>query len=164
MRRRLLPLAAMAIALLALGWPKANVPKLYWNASSSVPTGLYVLTSQTPEKGQLALIQLPEPARALAAARGYLPVDASLIKPVAAGPGDTVCRHGSVVRINGQPRVVAAMKDGRQRLLPHWHGCHRLTTSELFVLSNVPGSFDGRYIGPLDSRHVLGTAVPIWTR
>lgn len=162
--RRLSLLATMAIALLALAWSKANVPKLYWNTSASIPIGLYILTDRVPAKNQLAVIRLPETARILAAARGYLPANARLIKPVAAGPGDNVCRHGPIIRINGRPCALANLRDARQRLLPRWHGCHHLTTSELFVLSSVPDSFDGRYIGPIEHGNVLGTAVPVWTR
>ena len=163
-RRRPLLLAAMTIALVALAWPKMSIPRLYWNASASIPIGLYILTDLAPARNELAVIRLPESARILAAARGYLPANARLIKPVAAGPSDKVCRHGPIIRINGRPRALAAMRDGRERLLPRWHGCHRLTTSEVFVLSTVSGSFDSRYIGPIDSRQVLGTAEPIWTR
>lgn len=122
-----------------------------------------MLTKRAPSKDQLAVIRLPEAARALAHTRGYLPRRALLIKPVAAAPGDTVCRHGSFVTINGRLRAIADRKDVRLRLLPRWHGCRHLATSELFVLSTVPGSFDGRYLGPVERGNVLGTAVPIWT-
>ena len=122
-----------------------------------------MLTKRAPSKGQLAVIRLPKTARALADTRGYLPRRALLIKPVAAVPGDTVCRHGPFVTINGRLRAVAGSTDTRQRPLPRWHGCRHLATSELFVLSTVPGSFDGRYLGPIERGNVLGTAVPIWT-
>lgn len=116
-----------------------------------------------PARGQLAIIRLPDATRLLANARRYLPKDARLIKPVAAGSGDIVCRHGPIIRINGQLRATAHRSDRRQRLLPHWHGCRHLTTSEVFVLSTVRGSFDSRYFGPVERVHVVGTAVPIWT-
>lgn len=122
-----------------------------------------MLTKRVPSKGQLAVIRLPEAGRALADARGYLPRRALLIKPVAAVPGDTVCRQGPFVTINGRLRAIADRKDMRLRLLPHWHGCHHLATSELFVLSTVSGSFDSRYLGPIERGNVLGTAEPIWT-
>ena len=121
-------------------------------------------TKQVPAKGQLAVVRLPEAARALAHTRGYLPAGALLIKPVAAVSGDVVCRHGPLVWINGRLRAVAARSDRRQRTLPRWLGCRYLATSELFVLSTVKGSFDGRYFGPIARGAVLGTAVPLWTR
>jgi type IV secretory pathway protease TraF len=123
-----------------------------------------MLTKRAPSKDQLAVIRLPEAARALAQTRGYLPRRALLIKPVGAVSGDIVCRHGSFVTINGRLSAIADRMDTRQRVLPRWYGCRRLSTSELFVLSTVPGSFDGRYLGPIERGNVLGTAVPIWTR
>lgn len=150
----------MAAAVLA---PKMDSPPmLLWNASPSVPAGLYMVTRQVPAKGQLAVVRLPEAARALAHTRGYLPAGALLIKPVAALAGDVVCRHGLLVWINARLRAVAGRADRRQRTLPRWHGC-RYLKSELFVLSTVKGSFDGRYFGPIAGGAVLGTAVPIWT-
>lgn len=122
------------------------------------------MKSSAPTKGQLAIIRLPEPARTLADIRGYLPARALLIKPVVAGAGDRVCRHGTIITINGWPRVHAKMLDTRQRRLPRWHGCLLLATSQLFVLSTVPGSFDSRYVGPIDRDHVIGTAMPLLTR
>ena len=145
-----------------LTWPKAIVPSLLWNGSSSIRIGLYARINQIPTSGQLAIIRLPDAARLLANARDYLPMDAHLIKPVAAGSGDIVCRHGPIIRINGRLRALAHRRDRRQRLLPRWHGCRYLTTSEVFVLSTVPGSFDSRYFGPVERAHVLGTAVPVW--
>ena len=162
--RSLLTIGTSAIALVALTVPKQSVPKLYWNATPSVPTGLYMLTSRMPAKGDLAIISLPEATAVLADVRGYLPARSRLIKPVVAGSGDTVCRYGLVVSIDGQPLALADALDMRQRPLPHWDGCHRLTLSEIFLISRARGSFDSRYIGRIHLRHVLGTAVPIWTR
>ena len=122
-----------------------------------------MLTKRAPSKDQLAVIRLPEAARALAQTRGYLPRHALLLKPVAAVTGDAVCRHGPFVTINGRFRAIADRKDTRRRLLPRWRGCRHLATSELFVLSTISGSFDSRYFGPIERGHVLGTAVPIWT-
>ena len=162
--RSLLTKATAVIALAALTWSKQSVPKLYWNTTPSVPTGLYTLTSRIPAKGDLAIINLPEATAVLADARGYLSARSRLIKPVVAASGDTVCRYGLVVTIDGQPLAVADGFDMRQRPLPQWDGCLRLTHSELFVISSVRGSFDSRYFGVIHVRHVLGTAVPIWTR
>lgn len=110
----------------------------------------------------MAVIRLPEAVKTLADTRGYLPRNALLLKPVAAVAGDTVCRHGPFVTINGRFRAIADTKDARRRLLPRWRGCRHVATSELFVLSTTSGSFDGRYFGPIERGHVLGTAVLIW--
>ena len=154
----------LALGSIALAYPKPHVPVLLWNASPSVATGLYRLISQPPLTGVLAVIRLPEPFRTLAETRGYLRAGALLIKPVAAGAGDTVCRHGPLVTIKG--RVVARAKTADQagRLLPVWSSCFRLAPTHVFVLSQEPDSFDSRYFGPVQRRHVVGTAVPVWVR
>jgi type IV secretory pathway protease TraF len=114
--------------------------------------------------GALAVIRLPEPLRILAETRGYLRKGALLIKPVAAGAGDTVCRHGSLVTINGRVVAHARTLDGVGRPLPAWSGCFRLAPDQIFVLSADPDSFDSRYMGPIDRVHVLGLAQPVWVR
>lgn len=162
--RSLLTIGTALIALGALTWPRQSVPQLYWNTSSSVPIGLYRLTSRMPAKGDLAIISLPKATAVFADARGYLPAHSRLIKPVVAGVGDTVCRHGLVVKVDGRPWALAHAVDMQRRPLPQWDGCHRLTPSEIFVISRVRDSFDSRYFAAIHMRHVLGTAVPIWTR
>jgi len=157
-------LSVLAIALLALAWPKANFPMLLWNASPSIPIGLYWATSGGPLKGKLAVIRLPERTRQFAHQRDYLPRSALLIKPVAASAGDTVCRHGARVTVNGYRRAMARVRDGRGQVLPRWHGCIRLTASQIFALAATGDSFDSRYVGPIDGESVLAAAVPIWTR
>lgn len=157
-------MALLALGSIALAFPKADAPALLWNASASVATGLYRLTSQPPLTRTLAAIRLPEPLRTLAATRGYLRAGALLIKPVAAGAGDTVCRHGQLVTINGRVAARTKTADQAGRLLPSWSGCFRLGPTDVFVLSQEPDSFDSRYFGPLERRHIVGTVVPLWMR
>jgi conjugative transfer signal peptidase TraF len=157
-------LALLGIALLAVLCPKAGVPVMLWNASPSVPIGLYRLTSRPSRTAVLAVIRLPEPLRMLAETRGYLRKGALLIKPVAAGAGDTVCRHGALVTINGRMAARARTLDAAGRPLPAWSGCFKLGASDIFVLSADPDSFDSRYIGPIDRADVVGLALPIWVR
>lgn len=117
------------------------VPQIVWNASPSIPVGLYRLVAYTPARGRLAVIRLPEPFLTLASARGYLPAGVLLIKPIAAGAGDLVCRHGAVVTINGRMAALAKTADAWGRLLPRWHGCQRLNAHQIFVLSPAADSF-----------------------
>ena len=154
----------LGIGSVALACPKANVPLLVWNVSPSVPIGLYRLTSQPPLTGALAIIRPPEPFRTFADRRGYLRPGTLLIKPVAAGAGAIVCRHGSLVTINGRAVARASAFDAAARPLPNWSGCIHLGATRFFVLSADPNSFDSRYIGPVKRGHVLGTALPLWVR
>jgi conjugative transfer signal peptidase TraF len=127
-----------------------------------VPVGLYWIASAAPTTGELAVISLPKALSAFAAARGYLADTALLIKPVAAGMGDVVCRHDSTVSINGREVTHAETADGLGRALPRWTGCIDLAAGQVLVLSPAPDSFDGRYFGPIEANHVVGAAHPIW--
>lgn len=148
--------------MLAVLCPKAGAPVILWNASPSVPIGLYRFTSRPSQTAALVVIRLPEPLRALAEARGYLRKGVLLIKPVVGGAGDTVCRHGALVTINGRVAARARTLDAAGRSLPAWSGCFKLGTTDIFVLSADPDSFDSRYMGPIDRADVVGFALPIW--
>ena len=155
-------LALLWLALLACVRPPG--PRLFWNASASVPVGLYVRMPGPPRVGALALARLPAPYRALADARGYLPAGVPLLKEVAGGDGDRVCRHGPVVTLNGWVRAFARPRDSQRRWLPAWRGCRRLRRGEVVLLSPARDSFDSRYFGPLAAALLDGTAVPLLTR
>jgi len=163
-KHRLCTIALLGIGSVAVLSPKAGAPVLVWNASPSVPIGLYRLTSRPSQTAALAVIRLPEPLAILAETRGYLRKGALLVKPVAAGAGDTVCRHGALVTVNGRIVARASTLDAAGRWLPAWSGCFRLAADQIFVLSADPDSFDSRYMGPIDSAHVLGIAQPVWVR
>lgn len=152
----------MGLSVLAVAGPRASVPHVLWNTTPSVPVGLYWIASAAPTTGELAVIRLPDALRALAAARGYLGETAYLIKPVAAGTGDLVCRHAATLIINGQVVAQARMADERGRELPRWSGCITLTAGQILTLSTAPDSFDGRYFGPIDRDHLVGVAHPVW--
>ena len=152
----------LGLAILALTWPNSNAPLVLWNMSPSVPLGLYFMLSRQPTAGALAVIRLPEPFLDLVTTRRYLPTSVLLIKPVAASASDVVCRHRSIVAINGRAAAFARTADALSRPLPKWNGCIRLNAAGAFVLSAEPDSFDSRYFGPIDRRNVLGTASLVW--
>jgi conjugative transfer signal peptidase TraF len=153
----------LGLGVLAIASSQTSRPILLWNASPSVPVGLYRLVVRTPAKGELVAIRLPEPVRSLGAERGYLGAQALIIKPIAAGPGDVVCRRAATVTINGRFVAVAHSSDAAGRPMPRWSGCRVLGLGEVFVLSAVLESFDSRYFGPIDRVHVLGVGQPLWT-
>lgn len=155
------PIAGIGVGLVLLVAPAPREATVYvvWNASPSVPIGLYSIVHRRPEVGELALVRLREDLAEIADRRGYLQRSALLLKPVAASAVDRVCRFGADVFI--QSRLVArAMIDSTP--LPPWQGCRTLGSSELFLLAEHPASFDSRYFGPVHARHVIGTAIPLW--
>ena len=139
-------------------------PLLLWNASPSSPPGLYRVTSTgTPRRGDMVVAWAPRRARALAAARGYLPADVPLLKPVAALAGDRVCAVGKRILVNGRPAAVRRPRDPAGRPMPSWSGCRVLGAGELFLLSaGVPLAFDGRYFGVTRRAEAIGRAKLLW--
>jgi conjugative transfer signal peptidase TraF len=161
-------LAAAAAALLALGVPP-NVrpaPLLLWNASASVPTGLYaVRPAGSLTVGDLVAVAPPPGLASFLAERGYLPLGVPLLKHIAALPGQIVCRVADKVVVDGDTIGAVLERDHLGRKLPDWHGCLILAEDEVFLMNPAaPASLDGRYFGALPAATIIGRAVPLWTR
>ena len=136
-----------------------------WNATASVPTGLYAIRGRASlHVGERVAILPPPALRRLLAERGYLPTGIPLLKRIAAVSGQRVCRFGHGVTINGTYVAAARARDRLGRTLPAWFGCRTLLSAELFVMNPAaPDSFDGRYFGVLRMTDVIGRATPVWT-
>ena len=141
-------------------------PRLIWNASASLPIGLYAVRSiRTPHVGDLVIVAPPDDLAAYLARRRYLPDGVPMLKRIAALPGQTVCRHRLIVTVDGFEQTTARERDSRGRTLPKWSGCRRMAADEVFLLNrDAPDSLDGRYFGPLPSRAIRGRAAPLWAR
>jgi conjugative transfer signal peptidase TraF len=159
-------LAASVAAIGGVAIPAwlALPPKLVWNATASVPTGLYaVRPANRLRVGDLAVIAPPGLIARYLAAGGFLPLGVPLIKPVAAGPGQQVCRSGAALTVDGRTLGRALARDHLGRPLPQWRGCRVIAAGELFFMNPARGdSLDGRYFGPLPASSVLGRAMPLW--
>jgi conjugative transfer signal peptidase TraF len=140
-------------------------PQIIWNASPSVPVGLYAVDHlPRPQRGDLVIVTpAPRLARYLAQ-RGYLPLGIPLLKHVAALPGDTVCRFASVITINGHIAAIAQERDRQGRPLPNWQGCRHIDQEEFFLLNTAADSLDGRYFGVTPSSALTGHARPLLVR
>lgn len=162
-RTSILATSVVAATLATLTVPVSRYA--VWNASASVPTGLYAIRGkQSLHVGERVAIEPPPELRRLLAERGYLPVGVPLLKRVAAVSGQRVCRFAYGVTIDGELVGIARSFDRRWRPLPAWFGCRRIGYGELFVMNPAaPDSFDGRYFGVLRMSDVIGRATPIWT-
>lgn len=152
--------------LLGLSAALPTPPKLVWNATESVPVGLYaVRPAGRLSVSELVVVRPPEPlARFLDEGR-YVPLGVPLLKRIAALPGQTVCRSGAEITIDGNRQASARERDRRGRLLPVWAGCWTLMEDEVFLLNrDNPASLDGRYFGPLSASTIIGRASPLWIR
>jgi conjugative transfer signal peptidase TraF len=140
-------------------------PRYVWNASESVPIGLYRLHPT----GRLAVTQLvavepPEPLATLLADRRYLPRGIPLLKRVLALPGQTVCRDQLAITVDKIEIGTARAHDRSGRPLPIWEGCLVIADGEVFLMNwRSADSFDGRYFGALPASAIIGTAEPLWT-
>lgn len=160
--RRAIVLLGGGLACLLLACPPSP-PRWMWNATASVPVGLYALSPPTGiRSGDLVAIDPPEPLAASLAAQGLLPPGVPLLKPVAAQAGQVVCRRAAEISIDGTHVALARARDHLGRPLPVWRGCRRLDPGELFLLSAASGSYDGRYFGVLRADDVIARARPIW--
>ncbi len=141
------------------------VPRFLWNASESVPIGLYRLHPA----GGLAVTDLvavlpPEPLATILADGQYLPRGVPLLKRVLALPGQTVCREELTITIDKIEMGVAREHDSRGRPLPIWQGCREIADGEVFLMNwQSADSLDGRYFGVLPTSAIIGRAKPLWT-
>lgn len=156
--------AVITLVGVTIAFPPA--PRLVWNASASAPIGLYAVTpGATVEPGDMVIARVPDPSRMMAAERRYIPANVPLVKRVAAAAGDEVCALGREIFVNGTWVVERRATDAKARPMPWWSGCVRLRGRQLFLLmSDSPGSFDGRYFGVTDGGLVVGKARLLWAR
>jgi conjugative transfer signal peptidase TraF len=161
-RRWCLFAVAAAGILLLMTSLRDGAPRLVWNASSSVPLGLYRVEPGPVRRGDLVLIRPPPRIAELAHRRGYLPKSTYLIKFLWAIPGHQVCRFGTYVLVRGVFAVRALSRDSLGRRMPVWRGCRTLRSGEFFVLAHGPQSFDSRYFGMVPATSVMGRAVLIY--
>lgn len=152
----------IAIGLVVAPALRKREALVVWNASPSLPIGLYVVQRRPPDLGKVALVRLPTAIAKLASRRGYLPRSTPLLKTVAAAEGDRVCRIGTYILVRRRIVARALFNDWMARRLPAWQGCRTLGAGELFLLTAHPVGFDSRYFGPIDSGQVIGTATPVW--
>jgi len=135
-----------------------------WNASESVPAGLYQLRPMGKLAAtELVAVQPPEPLATFLADGFYLPRGIPLLKRVLALPGQTVCRDGLTITVDYSWVGEARERDSRNRPLPNWQGCHIVADGEVFLMNRRSAdSLDGRYFGALPTTTIIGRAEPLW--
>jgi conjugative transfer signal peptidase TraF len=164
-RSATLLLMVIGVAVVAFTIGVTPMPRFVWNASESVPLGLYGVEPV----GKLVVTNLviaapPQPLAGFLAERGYLPFGVPLIKRILALPGQSVCRNERTISVDGIEMGTALAHDRRGRPLPVWQGCRAITQGEVFLMNwDEPASLDGRYFGPTPFSAIIGRAKPLWT-
>jgi conjugative transfer signal peptidase TraF len=153
--------AALAVSMIAATPAKRYV----WNASGSVPVGLYRLQPAGELfVTQLVAVQPPEPLATFIADQRYLPRGVPMLKRVVALPGQTVCRDGLTITVDNIATGDARDRDSRGWPLPVWRGCRIVADGEVFLMNwRSADSLDGRYFGVLPISAIIGRAEPLWT-
>lgn len=156
---------AVVAASLLLSTIGETTPHYIWNASNSVPIGLYrVRPAARLTVTELVAVRPPDLLAAFLDLNGYLPIGVPMLKRVLALSGQTVCRNGLQIAVDGVDVGEARERDGRNRPLPVWHGCRVIADGDVFVMNwQSADSLDSRYFGPLPASAVIGRAVPMWT-
>jgi conjugative transfer signal peptidase TraF len=165
-KRRAVPVVAMLAGLGLIALPAVTdwQPHIIWNASASVPLGLYATTpAEAIAHGNLVLVRPSETLAAFLAERGYVSRGVPLLKHVAALPPQVVCAEGTAITVDGETVAHRRGADRLGRPLPTWHGCQGLEPGEVFLLNAAePDSLDGRYFGPLPRSSVVARLRPVW--
>jgi conjugative transfer signal peptidase TraF len=156
-------LAATTVELSTIGAKPAT--HYIWNASDSVPIGLYRLRpTGNLFVTELVAVDPPEPLAIFLESRRYLPSGIPLLKRVLALPGQTVCRDQLSITIDKTWVGEARERDSQGRPLPIWQGCHVVADGEVFLMNwQSADSLDGRYFGALPMSAIIGKAEPLWT-
>ena len=155
-----------ATAVLLLSTVGGATPHYIWNASNSVPIGLYRLRPVTKlTVTELVAVQPPDLLAAFLDLNGYLPIRRPHAQARAGAFLDKrSAGHGLTIAVDGIDVGQAHERDGRGRPLPVWHGCRVIADGDVFVMNwQSPDSLDSRYFGPLPASAVIGRAVPVWT-
>ncbi|MBM3653138.1 MAG: S26 family signal peptidase [Alphaproteobacteria bacterium] len=162
---KILALAFLSCGALASIAFTHHEPLFVWNASASVPIGLYAVQPIADlTVTDLVVARPPEPLANWLDERRYLPRGAPLIKRVAGLPGQKICRAGLAVSVDGIVMAQARERDHAHRPLPVWRGCFTLLSGEVFLLNwDEPASLDGRYFGAFPIESIIGRAASLWT-
>jgi conjugative transfer signal peptidase TraF len=135
-----------------------SAPLAIINETPSMQKGLYIRTgdAQKLKRGEIVALPMPKNAKDYLVDKLGYPADTLLIKRVAALPGDEVCRQAGKLIVAGKT-LQAKARDRRGNVLPHWQGCHKLSSERIFIQGDYAGSFDSRYFGSVYRHALSGT-------
>lgn len=158
-------LTTLGAAVALLSTVGAKSAHYIWNASPSVPIGLYRLQpTGNLFVTELVAVQPPESLAKSLADGGYLPRGVPILKRVLALHGQTVCRDQLTITVDKIKMGEARERDSRGRPLPVWRGCRVIAAGEVFLMNwQSVDSLDGRYFGALPTTAIVGRAEPLWT-
>lgn len=161
--RGILTLGVVFVILVVFA--KLDILPFEVNVTKSYPRGVYYVHECDPKVGDLVTFTLEEEALSFAHERGYVwQATGTLLKKIAAGPGDEVCWENDALWINGREAAAVQKKDSSGRPFPKRDGCILLDADELLLLRpEHKMSFDGRVFGPIKRNQVRHCASAFMT-
>jgi type IV secretory pathway protease TraF len=151
-------ISAAAVAMLAVP-TNVSSAQLVWNLTPSAPAGLYRIERGAWNVGDRVAVLPSQDLAADLDERGVLRNGKLLIKRVVASALDMVCRKDDEISVNGKAVVRARSVDSKGIRLPFWQGCVTLNDTEVFLLGDTAGSYDGRYFGVTNASEIVGKAI-----
>lgn len=131
---------------------------LTFNVEGSVPYGLYrrqALPARL-ERGMLVVLWPP------AVTRHWHAWWQSMLKPIAALPGDQVCILSVGLWINGEP-YGRVLTEAYGKQLPRLRGCYDVPEGHVFLATKTIRTLDGRYFNSVPMTDLTAQAIPLWT-
>ena len=156
--KRVLSITGAGVGLALFGIAFDPSARLIWNRTASTPIGLYWLSDAPFAHGRWVVVSASSRQALWAQAHGFVGAEWPLLKQVAGGPRDKICRDGTAMLINGSEVGAAHMNDLLGRKLPVWSGCLVLQDGQYFLMNDHPDSLDGRYFGPTNEADLEGVA------
>lgn len=165
----------MAVGLATLGvlvlCGLAALSGIRVNTSYSLPLGIYVVTGD--ENANLIEFCPAEPFASQSSVRGYRTPGLAcpdravpLLKPIVGRPGDIVEVSSAGISVNGHllPQTKPLSSDAAGRpLQPYPAGTYQVQSGSVWVASTYHrGSYDSRYMGPIDVRLIRKRLRPLW--
>lgn len=168
--KRVWPVLVVGLVLLVLAvFSATHRPLQRWmyNATDSIPKGLYVLHYDTHSRplrvGDIAVFAIPRGVLDIVIERRYIDPVFSLMKPIAAVAGDHVCTVQREVIVNRDSYGRIRPADSHGRPLPYFRTCGRVADDVIYTFTDDERSFDSRHYGPIKREDVIARATPLWT-
>lgn len=166
----MLPIKVVLASILVFG---GGVFWLWWlgihiiiNPSSSLPQGFYLVKAGLENSlkiGDIVEMQVPPEFKNYLYGRGWLLADSTLLKQVGGLPGDTYCVYKTRFLVNNIDKGKVFEQDRQGRDLPRISGCKSIDKGNFLpIATNSERSFDGRYMGEITQKYVIGKAIPLW--
>ena len=172
-RRKLWVSVVFIFAILALladicGWQMPQQDILFYNATASLPRGIYLRIPATKiERGDIVVYDPPEEVIDLSFQRGYVQhTDTRFLKRVGAIAGDvySIGDQGSFC-INGVYIGDVRKLDSSDRPLPQLtQGDYVVPDGAFLPIADTTRSFDGRYTGTVSLARIRAVVIPVLTR